>query len=111
MDIEIPQIELATRDDKEDDVWLADYGEAWRVLAINGPDLVLESIDAELIGGCKITLVARDLIRKHGRRLSHREAMIRANPLGFAVACDLLPWLLSPIGSAAARTDAERSTP
>lgn len=102
----VPMIPALPRVDREGDVWLADYGEAWAVLAINGPDLVLESVDAALIGGCRITLIDRKRIAQVGRRLSHREAMIRRNPLGFEVAISLLPWLLSRNAAA----DDERST-
>jgi hypothetical protein len=105
-----PTIPALPRVDREGDVWLADYGEAWSVLAINGPDLVLESVDAALIGGCRITLIDRKLIAQHGRRLSLREAMIRRDPLGFAVARDLLPWLLNQSGDVVATADAVQST-
>lgn len=105
----IPTIPSLPRVDSEGDVWLADYGEAWSVLAINGPDLVLESVDATLIGGCRITLINRERIAQVGRRMSHREAMIRRNPLGFEVAISLLPWLLSPSAPAADAADGERS--
>lgn len=83
-----------TMSDKAGDLWRADYGEVWRTLGVNGPDLVVESVDAERVGGCKVTLISRVLIRKSGRRMSAREAAIYENPLGFDVAAFLLPWLL-----------------
>lgn len=80
--------------DKVGDLWRANYGEVWRVIGINGIDLVLESVDAERAGGCKVTLVSKTTARKTGRRMTEREAAIHADPLGFDVAVFFLPWLL-----------------
>lgn len=67
-------------DDRIGDLWRADYGEAWRTIGINGPDLVMESVDAERDGGCKVTLIARTLVRQSGRRMTAREAAVYMEP-------------------------------